>query len=98
MAFVVEYVFTRPSIDVEWPSFGEVFDEKLQSLREENGVVSEDIISDDQLVWRRVQTSDNMLSYNTFYDAAQPIWDKANILNDAGSKNISITMDIIENT
>lgn len=98
MAFVVEYVFTRPDTDTEWPSFGETFDEKLQSLREANGVVSEDIISDDQLVWRRVQTADDMLSYNTFYDSAQPIWDKANILNDAGSKNIAITMDIIENT
>jgi len=98
MAFVVEYVFTRLDTDTEWPSFGEVFDENLQSLREQNGVVSEDIISDDQLVWRRVQTADDMLSYNTFYDSAQPIWDKANILNDAGSKNITITMDIIENT
>ena len=98
MAFVVEYVFTRPNTDVEWPSFGEALDESLQTFRETYGIVSEDIISDDQLIWRRVQRADNMLSYNSFYDAALPIWEQAQILNTATQRNVAVAMDIIENT
>ena len=98
MSFVVEYVFTRPSVDVEWPSFGEEIDKKLQDLRVVNGIVSEDIISDDGLTWRRVQTANDMYSYNSFYDDAQILWGSANIMNDAAARNIQITMDIIENS
>ena len=99
MAFTVEYIFTRPSTDVEWTyEFAADQQAQIQALRETHNIVTEESTSSDGLVYKLRQSTSNSDKYNAFYTTAQPIWEAAGIVYNSEQAGISISLDIVENT
>lgn len=96
MPFVVEYQMERPNKEIEFPTTGE--QEELSKLREEYSVFSEVFFSDDELTRTLRHTTSSAQEYSAFYEKAQPLWEKGKISDQCASLDISLTMDVIENT
>jgi len=98
MAFAIEYTFVRPSTDVAWPEFSVDQQTQIQALRETHNVSSTDTFSEDNLTWVRRQAAESMEAYTPFYTEGQPIWEAAGIIYNAQQADITVSLDIIENT
>jgi hypothetical protein len=95
MAFTVEYIFTRPSTDVEWTyEFAADQQAQIQAARETYNIVTEESTSADGLVYTLRQTGSTQDIYSAFYNAAQPIWEEAGIVYNCEQAGISIAMEI----
>ena len=97
MPFVVEYQMKRPNKEIEFPTTGEQ-QEELSNLREEYSVSSEVFFSDDELIRTLRHTTSSVQEYSSFYEKAQPLWEKVKISDHCASLDIALTMDVIENT
>ena len=97
MPFVLEYTFTRPNKEVEFP-LGGPQEESLQQLREQYNISSEVLFSEDGLVRTLRHTAPSAQDYGDFYEKAQPIWEKAKIMQKCGDVNVDVSMSIVENT
>lgn len=98
MPFVVEYQMERANKEIEFPTTGEQQQEELSKLREEYSVSSEVFFSDDELTRTLRHTTSSVQEYSAFYEKAQPLWEKGKISDQCASLDISLTMDVIENT
>lgn len=97
MPFVVEYVMKRPNTEIDFPTNG-AQTEEFSKLREEYSVSSEVFFSDDELIRTLRHTASSVQEYSSFYEKAQPLWEKLKISDQCASLDIALTMDIIENT
>ena len=97
MPFVVEYQMKRPNKETDFPDNGEQT-EVLAQLREEHSVSTEVFFSDDELIRTLRHTTSSVQEYSSFYEKAQPIWEKVKISDHCASLDIALTMDVIENT
>lgn len=97
MPFVVEYQMTRPNKEIEFPTASEE-QEELSKLREEYSVSTEVFFSEDELTRTLRHTTSSVQEYSSFYEKAQPLWEKVKISDQCVSLDIALTMDVIENT
>ena len=97
MPFVVEYVMKRPNTEVDFPTNG-AQTEELSKLREEYSVSTEVFFSEDELTRTLRHTTDSVKDYSSFYEKAQPLWEKGKISDQCASLDIALTMDVVENT
>lgn len=97
MAIVVEYIMKRPNTEVDFPTNG-AQTEELSKLREEYSVSTEVFFSDDELIRTLRHTASSAQEYSSFYEKAQPLWEKVKISDQCVSLDIALTMDVIENT
>ena len=99
MAFTVEYIFTRPSTDVEWTyAFAADQQTQIDALREIHSITTQESTSADGLVYKLTQSASDIIKYTGFYNTAQPIWEAAGIVYNSSQADIAIDMNIIENT
>ena len=97
MPFVVEYVLTRSSKEIDFPTEGAQRD-KLAELREEYNISSEIFFSEDELTRTLQHTASDAQQYSAFYEKAQPLWEKEKVVQKFGNLDIDLTMSIVENT
>ena len=97
MPFIVEYVMKRPNKEIDFPTNGSQSD-NLSKLREEYSVSTEVFFSEDELTRTLRHTTDSVKDYSDFYEKAQPLWEKEKISDKCATLDISLTMDVVENT
>lgn len=97
MAFVVEYIMKRPDTSVEFPLLSEKDQLAIEKLREEYCITSSTTVSDDGLTWTMRQSTDVLVDYGSYYEAAGKHWDNSKVVSRCADLNIDITMDVVEN-
>ena len=98
MAFTVEYIFTRPSTDVEWTyAFAADQQTQIDALREIHSITTQESTSADGLVYKLTQSASDIIKYTEFYNTAQPIWEAAGIVYKSEQAGITLSLDIVEN-
>lgn len=98
MAFVVEYIMKRPDTSVEFPLLLEKDQLAIEKLREDHRISSSTTMSEDGLTWTMRQSTDVILNYGSYYEAAGKHWDNSKIVSRCSDLNIEISMDVVENT
>lgn len=87
----------RPNKEIDFPTSGSQ-SETLSKLREEYSVSTEVFFSEDELTRTLRHTADSVKDYSDFYEKAQPLWEKEKISDKCAALDISLTMDVVENT
>ena len=98
MAFIVEYVMTRPDTTVEFPELTAADESSMAMLRTKYGNSSSTSDSSDSLVRTLRSTGANQDDYTAFYNEGQILWESSGIVSKCADRNIAVEMDIIENT
>ena len=101
MAYKVRFTLTRPNADTPWQaslSPGETDTTTIPALlAEHNGSVDGETTAD-QLSTSLTYSFENQADWSAFYNAALPIWNSRNLVENANNAGITIDVSVIENT
>jgi len=103
MAYKVRFTMTRPSTDVVFSenlSFDNASDVgTVPALVETHGgtIEREGNVATDLSITATYTFPDSE-SWQTFYNAALPVWNRNNIVEKANNSNITIDVAVVENT
>lgn len=93
----VKYVFTREDTSVDFVENTESVDLEMAALREKYNITATVDYSEDELTKTLIQEAKDMDTYVNFYNEASAIWEKTKHISTCGKRNISVTMDVLEN-
>lgn len=93
----VKFVFIREDTSVEFVENPESVDLKMAALREKYNITATVEYSEDGLTKTLIQEANDMDSYVNFYNEATPLWEKTKHIDSCSKRNISVSMDVIEN-
>ena len=99
MAYKVRFTLTRPNTDTPWQaslSPGETDTTTIPALlAEHNGAVDGETT---ELSTSLTYSFESQADWSAFYNAALPIWNSRNLVENANNAGITIDVSVIENT